>query len=199
MRYPQSLEKLLSHLQMLGGVGRRTAERYAFDFLLDWKEHEIHDFVACLNEARRSLTQCPICGALQDGEKCLFCADTTRRRDLLCIVATPREVFSIESTREFSGLYHVLGALLSPLDGRGEELLQLDKLTNRLHSTPIKEVVLALDSTLEGDTTALYLKQQLEMLPVKVSRLAFGIPVGSCLEYVDGGTLARAFLGRSVF
>lgn len=199
MKYPNAIEKLVKSVQKLPGVGRRTAERYAFDFLLEWENEELSEFAAYLTEVQSAVRKCTLCGALTDATDCHFCADQTRRRDLLCVVSAPREVFSIESTREFRGLYHVLGGLLSPLDGRGDEILELHKLTSRLQSQEIKEVVLALDSTLEGDTTSLYLKQQLEAYPVTVSRLAFGLPVGSSLEYVDGGTLARAFLGRATF
>ena len=199
MRYPAAIEKLMSYLHKLPGVGRRTAERYAFDLLLGWDHQELHELQHSLSQLKCSVILCDICGTLSEKESCLFCSNNQRRRDLLCIVATPREVFSLEATKEFHGIYHVLGGLLSPLDGRGEEVVQLDKLTARLASGEIQEIVIALDSTLEGDATALFLKQELEAYQVKVSRLAFGIPVGSSLEYVDGGTLARAFVGRNSF
>ncbi len=199
MRYPIAIEKLMRLLNKLPGVGRRTAERYAFDFLLQWKDEELVDIQSLLQEIKASIKKCDVCGSLTDADNCHFCSDTTRRRDLLCIVGSCREVYAIESTKEFRGTYHVLSALLSPLDGRGEEVLELGKITNRILSSEITEVIVALDSTLEGDTTSLFLKQHLEQFPVKVSRLAFGIPVGSALEYVDGGTLARAFLGRATF
>ncbi len=196
MRYPASIEKLQRLLQKLPGVGKRTAERFAFDFVLEWKPEEVRDIINLLSDVKSNIIKCVQCGALTENGRCLFCTDAARRSDVLCVVATAREVFHIENTREFRGLYHVLGTLLSPLDGRGEELLQLDKLLRRLHAAEVREVIIALDSTLEGDTTALFLKEQLEKYPIKVSRLAFGIPVGSSLEYVDGGTLARAFIGR---
>ena len=199
MRYPLAIEKLMRLLNKLPGVGRRTAERYAFDFLLGWKDEELCDLQSLLQELKTTITQCSLCGALTDSGSSPFCTDQSRRQDLLCIVGSAREVYALESTREFRGLYHVLGGLLSPLDGRGEEVLELGKITSRIESSEIKEVILALDSTLEGDTTSLFLKQHLEPFTVKVSRLAFGIPVGSSLEYVDGGTLARSFLGRASF
>ncbi|MDB6081567.1 MAG: recR [Chlamydiia bacterium] len=199
MKYPLAIEKLVRLLQNLPGVGRRTAERYAFNFLLEWEGEELFELSGLLSEMQSTIKQCSICSALTDSAECVFCSDSLRRRDVLCIVSSPREVFSIENTKEYRGLYHVLGGLLSPLDGRGDEVLELHKLTARLASQEIKEIVLALDSTLEGDTTSLYLKQELEAYPVTVSRLAFGLPVGSSLEYVDGGTLARAFLGRATF
>jgi recombination protein RecR len=199
MRYPIAIEKLMRQLNKLPGVGRRTAERYAFGFLLDWETEELHELMEQLQEVKKCITKCDICGSLTDSGSCFYCSDAARRRDVLCIVATAREVFTIEGTREFRGLYHVLGALLSPLDGRGEEVLELDRLYQRLQSGEIKEIILALDSTLEGDTTALFLKQQLAHYSLKMSRLAFGIPLGSALEFVDGGTLARAFTGRATF
>lgn len=199
MKYPQAVEKLIRLLSNLPGVGRRTAERYAFDFLLGWKDEELSDFQSHLQEMKTTISQCSTCGALTDASHCFFCTDGSRRTDLLCIVGSVREVYALESTKEFRGLYHVLAGLLSPLDGRGEEILELSKLTQRIEASAIKEVILALDSTLEGDTTSLFIKQHLEQYPVKVSRLAFGIPVGSSLEYVDGGTLARSFIGRASF
>ncbi|HXF29187.1 MAG TPA: recombination mediator RecR [Chlamydiales bacterium] len=199
MKYPRVLEQLIRLMQKLPGVGRKTAERYAFDLVLSWQPDELSQLSHLLIQAKAEIRRCNVCGALTDEVDCLFCSDTTRTKDVLCIVSSPREIFHMEATREFRGLYHVLGGLLSPLDGRGEEVLELPRLTARLENQNIKEIVLALDSTLEGDTTALYLKRALESYPVQVSRLAFGIPVGSSLEYVDGGTLARAFMGRASF
>jgi recombination protein RecR len=199
MKYPLPIEKLMRALQRLPGVGRRTAERYAFDLALDWEKEELDLLQGALSDAKEHLTTCPICGALKDGQECFFCQDTRRRKDLLAIVATAREVFALEATGEYRGQYHVLGSLLSPLDGRGDERLRMAPLFSRLQKGEIKEVVFALDSTLEGDATALFLKEQLEPFSLSISRLAFGIPVGSSLEYVDGGTLARAFLGRATF
>ena len=117
----------------------------------------------------------------------------------MMVVGSPKEVFTLENTREFSGLYHVLPALLSPLDGRGQEKLNLAKLCSRIQKHGVQELILALDSSLEGDATCLFLKEMLVNSDIKVSRLAFGIPLGSALEYVDGGTLARAFVSRSSF
>lgn len=199
MKYPTALEQLVRIFSKLPGVGRRTAERYAFDVLLRWKTSEVSDLNTALSNIKQTITICPLCGVFTEGVECPICHDTTRRKDLLCVVGSPREVYALENTKEFRGQYHVLSGLLSPLDGRGEEILGLKKLIARIEEMHIKEIVLALDSTLEGDATSLFLKQKLEEWPVTVSRLAFGIPLGSSLEYVDGGTLARAFLGRSSF
>ncbi len=198
MRYPQRLEKLFSLLQKLPGVGRRTAERYAFDILLHWKENNLHELSHALKDIKNVLL-CSECGCLADDNLCNFCQNPLRRQDLLMVVGSPKEVFTLESTREFSGLYHVLPTLLSPLDGRGEEKLNLASLFSRIEKKGVRELILALDSSLEGDATCLFLKEKLAKLDLKVSRLAFGIPLGSALEYVDGGTLARAFVSRSTF
>jgi recombination protein RecR len=199
MKYPHSIEKLLKHLQKLPGVGKRTAERFAFDLLARKDEGHLDELASALRLVKEEICECQQCGAFTDTVNCYFCTDTTRRRDLLCVVASPKDVFTIEGTREYRGLYHVLHGLLSPLDGRGEEILQFSKLLARIQADNIKEIIIALDSTLEGDATALFLKDQLATYDVQVSRLAFGIPVGSSLEYVDGGTLARALVGRASF
>lgn len=199
MKYPYALERLIRSLAKLPGVGRRTAERYAFDLLLHWKEHEIGELGLSLTDLKNSISDCEICHCIAEKGHCLICNDTTRKRHVLCVVSTPREVFTIENTKEFHGLYHVLGGLLSPLDGLGEDELGFSELKNRIRLGGIQEVIIALDSTLEGDTTALYLKEELAPLGTKIYRLAFGIPVGSSLEYVDGGSLARALSGKALF
>lgn len=197
MQYPKSIERLCSLLHKLPGVGRRTSERYAFDLLLHWSEKERCDLERALTELT-GVGFCQTCGSISEGA-CSFCQNPGRRQDQLCIVASAKEVFTLEQTREYSGLYHVLKGLLSPLDGRGEEALGLESLFARIKTDGVKEIILALDSSLEGDATCLFLKEELKAFPVSVSRLAFGIPVGSSLEYVDGGTLARALSARSSF
>jgi len=197
MHYPKNIERLVRLLQKLPGVGRRTAERYGFDLMLHWT-NESRLELGALIETLDQIRFCPTCKCLSE-ESCPFCDNPHRRQDVLCIVGSVREVFTIEQTREFTGLYHVLDALLSPLDGRSEEQLGLERLLLRLQSSSITEIILALDASIEGDATSLYLKEVLQQFPVRISRLAFGIPVGSTLEYVDGGTLARALASRGVF
>ncbi|MGE3954494.1 MAG: recombination mediator RecR [Parachlamydiales bacterium] len=195
MAYPPHLFKLIDALRRLPGVGGKTAERYAFE-LLKWPGERVRELAAMIGETPAKIGSCIECGVLI-GESCPFC--TTRKGSgLLCVTASPKEVFAIEETGQYKGLYQVLRGLLSPIEGRGPELLELDKLKNRLTRLAITEVILALDSTVEGDATALYLKQQLSFLPLKISRLAFGLPLGSPLDYVDGGTLAQALSGRHV-
>jgi recombination protein RecR len=199
MKLPQSLENVIHLLQKIPGVGRRTAERYAFDLALTWTNSDHEQLKSALTALKQSLSTCPECGALIEKHICQFCSDLTRSKSHLVIVASAKEIFSLEKTNEYRGLYHVLGATLSPLDGRGEERLHVNLLQQRIRNLGVKEVILALDSTLEGDATALFLKEKLGSEPVKISRLAFGIPVGSSLDYVDGGTLARSFAGRLPF
>jgi recombination protein RecR len=198
MRYPDHLLKLIQVLRRLPGVGNKSAERFAFH-LLTWSEEHLREFGSVVSATKDKLQQCAQCGCLMGSEGCLFCHSPQRHSDVMCVIASPRDVFAIEETQEYYGLYHVLDGLLSPLDRRGPEHLSIPKLKERLIGHQVKEVVIALDSTLEGDATALFLKQELANYPVHISRLAFGLPMGSSLDYVDGGTLARALSGRSRF
>lgn len=198
MRYPDHLLKLIQLFKHLPGVGNKSAERFAFH-LLNWPEEQLKNFGSALLVTKEKLLQCDECGCLMGDEGCLYCSHSQRDSQTLCIIASPRDVFSIEETGEYKGLYHVLNGLLSPLDRKGPEHLSLSKLFERIAAFQIKEVVIALDSTLEGDATSLFLKQQLAPFSLQISRLAFGLPMGSSLDYVDGGTLARAFSGRGRF
>ena len=198
MKYPSHLLKLIEVLRRLPGVGYKSAERYAFQ-MLQWSPHHLHEMAEVIGALKDKIQQCGICGCLCEDNACTFCDEKRASVGTICIISSPRDAFAIEETREFKGLYHVLGGLLSPIDGKGPDKLQVPKLLRRLENTGITEIVIALDSTLEGDTTALYLKQELEPLGLKISRLAFGLPMGSSLDFVDGGTLARAYLGRANF
>lgn len=167
--------------------------------MLQWPSHVLNEMAAVVSELNEKVTPCSICGCLCENNTCMFCGGPREETGSICVIASARDAFSMEETREYKGLYHVLGGVLSPLVGKGPEKLQLPKLMSRLQDPRIKEIIIALDSTLEGDTTALYLKRELEPFKLKISRLAFGLPMGSSLDYVDGGTLARAFLGRASF
>jgi recombination protein RecR len=198
MKYPTALQQIILFLKKFPGVGTKSAERFAFH-LLAWQQPELTSFASLLSHLRETVTQCPECQCLMDKNCCPFCADATRDTSQLCIISSPKDAYAIEETGSFKGLYHVIGALLSPIEGKSVEDLQLDQLKKRLDAHPIKEIIIALDSTLEGDTTSLYLKEYIDRLQIPVSRLAFGLPLGSSLEFVDGGTLARALLGRRSF
>lgn len=198
MQYPSHLLKVINVLKRLPGVGSKSAERFAFH-MLEWPQEHLNEMAHILKEIHDKLKQCSDCGCLKDDHTCPFCTETRRQSGIICVLSSAKEAFSIETTGEYKGLYHVLGGLLSPLDGIGPDKLSIVLLKNRIKDLKIKEVVIALDSTLEGDATALYLKQELELLHVATSRLAFGLPMGSPIDYVDGGTLARAFSARSKF
>jgi len=198
MHYPEHLLKLVQCLKKLPGVGHKSAERFAFH-MLTWTPSQLAELAAIIRETPYKLFPCANCGCLLDNEYCSYCDLSLRNPDFLCVLAYPKDVFAIEETREYRGLYHVLGGLLSPIERKGPEHLSIDKLKHRLELLNTKELVIALDSTLEGDATALYLKHELESLPIKISRLAFGLPMGSSLDYVDGGTLARAFTARNQY
>jgi recombination protein RecR len=198
MRYPPHLLKLIDALKRFPGVGSKSAERFAFN-LLNWPEEHRDELCQLIQSIQDKLKHCPDCGCLTGEQNCHFCINPRVMTGVLCVISSPRDAFSVESTGEYRGLYHVMGGLLSPIDGIGPEKLNIQKLKDRILKHKIHEIVIALDSTLEGDTTALYLKQELEPLNLVISRLAFGLPMGSSLDYVDGGTLARAFAGRGSF
>lgn len=197
MKYPAHLEKIVTFFKRLPGVGTRTAERYAFS-LLDWEENQLAHFATLLAETPLKITHCDECGALQE-EQCPFCTSDMRRHDQLCLVASPKEIFSIEKTGQYGGLYHVLDALLSPLDEVSLSDRVIDRIKERMKKLNTTELIIALDSSLEGDTTAHYLKEALQESGVKIFRLAFGLSVGSPLDHADPGTLSCALLNRSLF
>ncbi len=197
MKYPEDLQILISYLKKLPGVGARTAERFAFE-LLAWQTGDLISFAEQAATIQEKIPPCSVCGCLTQAGACLFCSSLSRDCTSLCILATARDVYAIEQTRAFSGLYHVVEHLLSPLDGRHASELNTERIKQRLLQHDVKEVVLAFDSTLEGDATALYLKEQLQPMQIKTTRLAFGMPVGSSLDHIDGGTLTRALSGRQI-
>jgi recombination protein RecR len=194
-KFPDTLLSLISHLKKLPGVGTRTAERFAFE-LISWDASSLSSFGDLCKQLLAAIPPCAACGCLSDRGVCPFCSN--RDPNALCILASPKDAYAIEEIGHYRGLYHVIEHLLSPLDGRHTSALRIDRIRERIEKHGVKEVIIAFDSTLEGDTTALYLKNALADLPIGVSRLAFGLPVGSSLEYIDGGTLARAFQGRQM-
>lgn len=197
-QYPSELLTLIAYLKKLPGVGRKTAERFAF-YLLDWPKEDIKKFARQLDSLKEKVYPCTACGCLKDSDSCSFCDIKLRDSSILCLVSSPRDVYAIEETKVFKGLYHVIGGLLSPLDGRSIEKSVLENLEKRVLELSIQEVIIAFDSTLEGDATALFLKQRLDRIGIKATRLAFGLPMGSSLDFVDYGTLEKAFTGRHDF
>jgi len=196
--YPKHLIKLIEHLKKFPGVGQKSAERYAFN-LIEWPEKDLSQLAHLLTNLKNELKTCVRCGCLEREEDCPYCDDGRRNTKILCVASHFKDVFAIEETHEYQGLYHVLGGLLSPLEGKGPEQLTINKLKQRISDLGVTELIIAIDSTLEGDATALHVKKELEPFEITVSRLAFGLPLGSALDYVDGGTLAKAFVGRRGF
>ncbi len=198
-KYPETLTTLLSYLRKLPGVGSKTAERYGFH-LLEWKEENLHHLSTILSEIKSKILYCPKCHCFLDETACYFCDAQKRDPSTLCIVSSAKDVYPIEETKIYKGLYHVLGGLLSPLEGRLPKDLQIEDLKERIVSMQIQDVILALDSTIEGDATSLFLKEEIgKWSAASVYRLAMGIPLGSSLDYIDAGTLAKAFLGKQNF
>lgn len=192
--YPQPLADLISSFARLPGIGPKTAGRLAFYLL---QHPQIADDLArSILAAKNGIRKCTICCNFTDKDPCLVCQSTRRDRALLCVVEHPRDVVSLEKTGEFKGLYHVLHGILSPLEGIGPDQLTIDKLLLRLEG--VQEVIMALNPTVEGEATCLYLSKLLKPLGLKVTRLAHGLPVGGDLEYADEITIARALEGRRI-
>ena len=197
MRYPEGFERLVTYFSKFQGIGRKTSERLVFDLMTRWEPAAVHEFAQALDALPRSVTLCPECRAHIESLPCPFCSDPNRRAEkLLCIVATSKDAYAIENTGSFRGIFYILGGLLSPLSERGVEGIDVEKLTQFIVTNDIKEIILALDSSLEGDATVRFLHDELQPLGVAISRLAAGVPVGASLELVDRGTLRRALSGR---
>lgn len=197
--FPPSLERLIHELGKLPGVGPRSALRMAFHLLKQTPEN-VQGLAQSLVEAKARIKPCRDCFNLTEGELCRVCSDPRREKGTLLVVEDASDVAAFEHTHEFRGLYHVLGGTLSPLEGRGPEHLNLDALVHRVRRQgDLKEIVVATDPTVEGDSTALYIQQLLKSLPVKVTRLARGLPSGGDVDYTDETTLLKAFENRREF
>jgi recombination protein RecR len=190
-----ALERLVRSLQGLPGLGRKSATRLALHLLADRQDAE--ELATAMAEAAERVTHCSVCGAITEADPCTICSDPRREATLLCVVASPVDVLPFEKAAFYRGRYHVLGGLLSPLEGVRAEDLPLDRLLARIDEDQVREVILALDTSVEGETTALYIQRLLEGRPVGISRLATGIPVGGALAYTDEATLQRAFQHRT--
>lgn len=190
------LNELVSQFERLPGIGRKTAQRLAFHILTQPPERA-EQFADALRNARAQVHYCSCCQSLTDQPLCPICSDESRDRTTLCVVEDPRDVFAVERTRDYHGLYHVLHGALSPLDGIGPEQLRIQELLTRLASGEVRELIMAMNPTVEGEATASYLARLVKPMDLKVTRLAYGIPVGGDLEYADEVTLSRALEGRS--
>ncbi|MDR1563706.1 MAG: recombination mediator RecR [Oscillospiraceae bacterium] len=190
-----ALSRLIEQFERLPGIGRKTAQRLAF-YLLNLPKGEAEAFSAAILEAREKIHQCKLCCNLTDAELCPVCRNPSRDPTVICVVEDPRDVMAFERTREMDCLYHVLHGVISPMDSIGPDQLKIKELLSRLNSGEVQEVIMATNPTVEGEATAMYISRLLKPLGVKVTRLAYGIPVGGDLEYADEITLKRAIDGR---
>ncbi len=193
--YIEPIEVLSEKFRRLPGVGKKSAVRMAFS-VLDLSDEEAKDFANAILDAKRNVKVCSICGNMTDSEICAICSDEERDHSTVCVVEDARDVIAFERVREYTGLYHVLGGAISPLQGIGPADLTTNLLVKRVSEGVIKEVIIATNPNVEGETTAMYLSKLLAPFGVKTTRLAYGIPVGGNLEYADEVTLNRAIEGR---
>ena len=190
------LTRLSEEFSKLPNIGRKTAQRLAY-YMISAPKENVQSFVDALLDAREKIRYCDICCNFTDEPVCSICRSVKRDASTICVVESPKDVAAIEKTREYNGMYHVLHGLISPMDGIGPENLKIKELLKRTQSGEVKEVIMATNPTVEGETTSMYVSKLLKPLGIKVTRLAFGIPVGGELEYADEVTLYRALEGRS--
>lgn len=190
------LNELIAQFERLPGIGKKTAQRLAYN-ILEQPPERAEKFAEALVNARKKIHFCAECQGFTDMDICAICADSGRDHSVICVVAEPKDVMAFERTREFSGLYHVLHGVISPMDGIGPDNLKIKELMARLSNNEVKEIIMATNPTVEGEATASYISRLVKPMGVKVTRLAYGIPVGGDLEYADEFTLARALEGRN--
>ena len=191
-----SIDKLTTQLARMPGVGRKTAQRFAY-FLLSVPEEQALELADAITEARKNVHPCPLCGNYTDLEKCELCTDPNRTDAVLCVVSDPKDVMAMEKTREFNGRYHVLNGSLSPMNGIGPGQLRINELMERCNET-VQEVIIATNTDVEGEATAVYIAKLLKARGITVTRIAHGVPIGGNLEYTDEVTLAKALEGRRI-
>ncbi len=195
MIYPKAVASLIEYFQKFPSVGPKSAQRMAF-YLLRMPEVEVQKFAQSIIDAKHNTKTCEICFNISSSSPCEICESTTRDRGTICVVAETKDLIAIEKTNEYKGLYHVLQGLISPMDGIGADDIRIKELLNRLTNDEIKEVILALSPSVEGEATSLYLSKLIRPFGIKISRIAFGLPVGADLEYADEITIAKAIEGR---
>jgi recombination protein RecR len=198
MNYARPLGRLVGEFEKLPGIGPKSAQRLAF-YVLRMPAEDARQLAEAILEVKERIRTCSVCYNFTDQEVCEICRSDRRDRSLLCVVAEPRDLLAMERTNEYRGLYHVLGGVISPLEGIGPEALRLRELAERIHDGTVKEVILATNPTVEGDTTAMYVARQLKPFGVRVTKIAFGLPVGGDLDYADQATLIQALEGRREF
>ena len=193
--YPNSLKNLIESFKILPGIGEKTAERLAF-FLINEDEEKNNFFADSIIQAKKNIKKCSVCNGLTDNDICGICSDEMRNKQVLCVVEDPKSIFLFEKIGTYNGDYHVLDGLISPLDGVDPDDIGIEKLVKRIQSSNYKEVIIAVKPSIEGETTALYIKKIIEGMKIKVTRIASGIPIGTDIEYIDSMTLERALIDR---
>lgn len=198
MQYTKPLAKLIDQFQKLPGIGPKSAQRMAFH-LLKMPMSEVERFAHTMIESKQTIKYCEICYNLSSQSPCEICSSSKRDRNMICVISETKDLIAIEKTGEFKGLYHVLQGLISPLEGIGPDDLKVKELLIRATNEDVKEIILALNPSVEGEATSLYLNKILKPFGIKVTRIAFGLPMGGDLEYVDGLTILKAIEGRCEF
>ena len=193
MRQPECIERLINELSKLPGVGKKTAQRYAYG-IIEWDKQAASDLASAIIEVKEKIGKCSVCGNYSETSVCDICS--TRDKRVICVVSYPKDVLSLERVSGFKGVYHVLGGVISPINGITPDKIRFAELIARVNERDVKEVIVATNPTPDGEVTAMYISRALKPLGVKVTRLAYGIPVGADLEYADEVTLGRALEGR---
>ena len=194
--YPVCLNDLIESFKKFPGIGQKTAERMAFSVLFDFENSDVDDFRNSLNSVKSDIRKCRICNCITDGDLCFVCEDKTRNSDVLVIVENSKDLFLLEKIGKFDGYYHVLGGLISPFDDIGPSDINIASLVSRVKDVGIKEIIFAIKSGIEADTTILYIKKVLSDFDVVVSRIANGVPIGADMDYIDSLTLESALKNR---
>jgi recombination protein RecR len=195
MFYPKPIAKLIDSFSMLPGVGKRTAARMAFH-VLRMKDEDVRTFSEALIEIKQNLQCCSVCCNFTDSNPCPVCSDTSRDPSMICVVQEPKDMIAMERTKEYRGFYHVLHGAISPMDGVGPEQVRIKEMLSRLSDERVKELILATNTNLEGEATAMYIARLVKPFGLRVTRIAHGVPVGGELEQADEVTLSRALEGR---
>ena len=193
--FPAALERLTEQFARLPGIGSKSAQRLAFH-VLSLPDEQAEEFAAAITDAKKTVKTCPVCQNLTDQELCPICADSERNHSVICVVAEPKDVIAMERAREYHGVYHVLHGVISPLNHVGPDDIRIRELLGRVGKGDVQEIIMATNPDTEGEATAMYISRLLRPLEVRVTRLAYGIPMGSQLEYADDVTLLRALQGR---
>ena len=193
--FPAALERLTEQFARLPGIGSKSAQRLAFH-VLSLPDEQAEEFAAAITDAKKTVKTCPVCQNLTDQELCPICADSERNHSVICVVAEPKDVIAMERAREYHGVYHVLHGVISPLNHVGPDDIRIRELLSRVGQGDVQEIIMATNPDTEGEATALYIARLLKPFGVKVTRLAYGIPVGGHLEFADDATLMRALEGR---